>query len=205
VERAALGASPVVFDFVRALPAAEVVRGALGAERACRFAELAPGRGGGLGIGALPPRERFECGRNAWVAPVVLEDLELQPRYCVRQPAVEGGPLRVRFRDVPLGQRLVFYGGLYYEDERMRQGADVHARVLAGATGGTAPALRGGAGGERALLHMTHRDGDGWKRVEVATGGGASDVTVEVSSSSAHKRTFCWAASTRSGAVRSGR
>ncbi|HMI94376.1 MAG TPA: hypothetical protein VK509_23550, partial [Polyangiales bacterium] len=153
-------------------------------------AELAPGRGGGLGIGALAPRERFECGRGAWVAAVVLEDLELQPRHCIRQPATQRGPLRVSFSDVPLGQRLVFYGGLYYEDERMRHGADVHARVLAVASGAT-----------RELLHMTHRDGDGWKRIEVSTGGGRAQVMVEVSSRDASKRTFCWAASTRSDAL----
>ena len=39
-------------------------------------------------------------------------------------------PLRLTFRDVPLAHRFVFYGGLYYEHERMRRGAPVHARVL---------------------------------------------------------------------------
>jgi hypothetical protein len=194
VERAALGASPVLFDFTRALRSAEVASGPRERERSCRLGELAPGRGGGLGLGALAPRERFECGRGAWVAAVVLEDLALQPRYCVRQPPVERGPLRVRFRDVPLGQRLVFYGGLYYEDERMRRGADVHARVLASVGDAT-----------RELLKMTHRDGEGWKRLELATGGGRADVTVEVTSSSTNKRTFCWAASTRTGMPGKGR
>jgi hypothetical protein len=194
VERAALGASPVLFDFASALRTAEVAHGPSDNARVCRLGELAPGRGGGLGLGALAPRERFECGRGAWVAAVVLEDLALQPRHCVRQPPIQRGPLRVRFRDVPLGQRLVFYGGLYYEDERMRRGPDVHAHVRLHANGG-----------ERQLLHMTHVDGDGWKRLEVATGGGRADVTVEVSSSSTHKRTFCWSASTRSGAPGSGR
>ena len=189
VERAKLDPSRVLFDFVRALPAAEVVLVTGEGEVPCKLVTRSPGRGGGLGLGALPPRQRFECGRGTWVAQVVLEDLALQPRHCVRQPPAPGGTLRVRYPAVPLGQRVVFYGGLYYEDERMREGPEVKARVLLGERGQ-----------ERALLHMTHRDGDGWKRIEAASPGGEGSVTIEVSAATAHKRTFCWAATTRSGA-----
>jgi hypothetical protein len=182
VERARLAPSKVVFDLVRALPEAEVSVSAGGREHTCRLGTFPPGRGGGLGLGALPPRERFECGRGPWVAQVVLEDLDLRPRYCVRQPPAPGGITRVRIPNVPLANRFVFYGGLYYEDERMRERPDVHARVLAG---------------DHELLAMTHHDGDGWKRAEAPTPSGTSDLTIEVTSSVAEKRTFCWSASTR--------
>jgi hypothetical protein len=182
VERAALPARKVVFDLVRALPDAEVSIVADGRERACKLGTFAPGRGGGLGLGALPTRERFDCGRGLWIAAVVLEDLALQPRYCVRQPPAAGAVTRVRLHDVPLADRFVFYGGLYYEDERMRERPDVHARVLAG---------------DHELLRMTHHDGDGWKRTEAPTPGGTADITVEVSAPVAEKRTFCWTATTR--------
>ena len=182
VERAALPARSVVFDLVRALPDAEVSILANGREHACKLGTFMPGRGGGLGLGALPTRERFDCGRGPWIAAVVLEDLDLHPHYCVRQPPAAGGVTRVRLHDVPLGSRFVFYGGLYYEDERMRERPDVHIRVLAA---------------DRELLHMTHHDGDGWKKAEAPTPAGTADITVEVTSPTPDKRTFCWTATTR--------
>jgi hypothetical protein len=182
VERAKLAPSNVVFDLVRALPAADVSVGVGDRERACRLGTFPPGRGGGLGLGALPTRERFECGRGLWVAQVVLEDLHLQPRYCVRQPPAPGGITRVRIPNVPLANRFVFYGGLYYEDERMRERPDVHVRVLAN---------------DHQLLAMTHHDGDGWKKLEAPTPAGNADLTIEVTSPTPDKRTLCWSATTR--------
>jgi hypothetical protein len=118
---------------------------------------------------------------------VVLEDLSLQPRYCVFQPAATLEPLRVTFRDVPLGDQLVFYGGLYSEDERMRAGAPITARILINAV----PAAT-----------LVHADGDGWKRLAIPTAAGRAEVAIEVSASSTAKRRFCWDATSRSTSAR---
>jgi hypothetical protein len=101
----------------------------------------------------------------------------------------EGGrePLTVRFDDLDLGDRLVVYAGLYYEDERMRRGAPVELAIrLDGAPLGS----------------LTHRDGDGWKRLDLplpaARPRGSLELTV--TSSQTARRSLCWAASVRSAA-----
>jgi len=118
---------------------------------------------------------------------VVLEDLALQPRDCIFQPVTTPNPLRVTFHDVPLGGQLVFYGGLYSEDERMRRGVPITARISVD---------------ERPVANFVHRDGDGWKRLAVATPGGSGDVAIEVSASASSKRRFCWNATTRNATER---
>ena len=154
----------------------------------CPLRTLAPPRGGGLGKGVIPPGKRFVCNAKSargFVAPVVLEDLALAPRYCTFHPALKRGPVRVTFANVPLADELVFHAGLYYEDERHGKGAPVHMRVLID-------------GAERGSL--THRDGDGWVRFTVPTPAHApATVTIEVDSSRPHKRGFCWAGSVRTG------
>jgi hypothetical protein len=184
LQRWRLGPSSVKSDLVALLPRAHVRQGA----RDCAWQRLQPPRGGGLGRGVLPPVERFQCaGRGAsWVAPVVLEDLSLAPRHCVLQPPGGREPLTVRFDDLELADRLVVYAGLYYEDERMRQGAPVKLAItLDGAPLGT----------------LTHRDGDGWKRLELPLPAGRSRGSLEltVTSSQSARRNLCWAASLRSG------
>jgi hypothetical protein len=47
---------------------------------------------------------------------------------------------------------------------------------------------------------MRHADGDGWKRLEIATEPGRGAVAFEVTTRNPLKRTFCWAATTRSSA-----
>lgn len=181
VERFALAPPAVRDDLVQrvAAGAAEVAFGA----RACRYGEGPLPRGGGLGVGVLPPRERYQCdGAGNWVAAVVLEDLAIRPRHCVYQPPGVGRPTRVVLRDVPLSEQLVFYGGLYYEHERMRQGAPVVATVLANG---------------RALGALTHRDGEGWVKRAWTTQPGRADVAIEVAGTSRKQRAFCWAASVR--------
>ena len=184
-----LGKSPVRYDFVEHLREAEVTLVRRGKTFACGLQRHPAPRGGGLGFGTLPPTERFDCGLRSttWVAPVVLEDLDLSARHCIYTPPAGHEPLRVTFRDVPLGERIVFYGGLYYEHERMREGGPVLARVLVD-------------GNE--LGKMTHRDGDGWKRLTLPTRGGRGDVTVEVSAEKSRQRSFCWTASVREGSER---
>lgn len=184
-----LGKSRVRFDFARELARAEVsvLRG--DGERACEWRTQRAGRGGALGAGVLAPRDRFVCkGEGVWVAPVVMEDLDLQPRYCVYQPALgQGGRLRVRFREVPLGDQLVLYAGVYYEHERMREGGPIELHV--------------NLDGRRAAA-LTHRDGDGWKRLALPTARGTAELGFEVTANEPRRRHFCWSATTRDGSAR---
>jgi hypothetical protein len=178
VERYELGRSSVRSDLVDRIAGAEVSWGS----RPCPLKRLAPPRGGGLGNGVLPPLERFQCDSSTWLAEVVLEDLSITPRRCVFQPPGVGTPTRVLLRDVELSEQLVFYGGLYYEHERMRQGAPVIATVIAN---------------DKPIGTFTHRDGDGWKKLEWKTQPGRVDLAIEVRSTSRKQRGFCWAASVR--------
>jgi hypothetical protein len=179
VERYDLGPATVRSDLVDRLGSAEVSSGS----RPCPKKRLPPARGGGLGNGVLPPVERFQCdGAGTWIAEVVLEDLGITPRRCVFQPPGVGAPTRVLLRDVELSEQLVLYGGLYYEHERMRQGAPVVVTVLAN---------------DRPLGTLTHHDGDGWEKLALATQPGRVDLAIEVRSTSRKQRGFCWAASVR--------
>jgi hypothetical protein len=188
VSRYELGESRVLYHFAENLPAAEIAIVDKQRLRPCRVGRLPAPSGGGLGTGFLPPGDRIGCGgseRSVWVGRVVLEDLALQPRDCIFQPVATPNPLRVTFRDVPLGSQLVFYGGLYAEDERMRRGVPITARILID---------------EHPVANFVHRDGDGWKRMAVATPGGRGDVAIEVTATLSNKRRFCWNATTRSAA-----
>ena len=179
VERYELGPSSVRSDLVDRIASAEVSLGS----RPCPHKRLPLARGGGLGYGVLPPIERFQCdGAGTWLAEVVLEDLSITPRRCVFQPPGVGSPTRVLLRGVELSDQLVFYGGLYYEHERMRQGEPVVATVLANGT---------------PIGTLTHRDGDGWKKLALKTQPGTVDLAIEVRSASRKQRGFCWAASVR--------
>ena len=182
LRRYALGPSPVLADLTAGVREAVVESGVDRGGKACSLRKYRLPRGGGLGLGVLLPVERFACEGGGWVAPVVQEDLALEPRYCVRQGVSRGRPLRVTLPPAPLGKRLVLYGGLYYEDERMRQGAPVDVRVL----------IDG-----HELGRLRHRDGDGWRRSAWRTPAGMGAVTIEVSSDSTRERSYCWAATTR--------
>ncbi len=190
VTRSLLPPSGMAFDLVQNLRQARVTLTQRGAQTQCAWRRLGPARGGGLGIGVVPPIERFVCDtrrRWLWVAPVVVEDLHLQPRYCVWQHPAGAEPVRVTYSDVPLADHIVFYGGLYYEHERDLRGAPVRVGIHVNG---------------RSVGAMLHRDGDGWKRVVFPTGQGphatkTGEIVVEVSCQRPHRRGFCWAASTR--------
>ncbi|MFW6051416.1 MAG: hypothetical protein ACODAU_09590 [Myxococcota bacterium] len=183
-----LGPIPVRYDLVAGVRDAEVSLVRNGAEQPCRW-RASGSRGGGLFQGPATPSARFVCDPSRpwlWVAPTVIEDLDLAPRHCVWQHPQGPEPVRVRYRDVPLGDRIVLYAGLYYDHERRRTGGPVHVTVrVNGETAG----------------RMTHRDGDGWKRMEVSTAdlGERGSVTIDVSAPDPHLRSLCWAATVREG------
>lgn len=191
VLRYSLGKRRVLSDLVQALPSAEVTIWQNGAPETCPRRSGGVPRGGALGRPVLMPvPERFECDpRRPWlfVASVVMEDLSNTPRFCVWQHPQGQDPISVRFTDVPLGQELVLYGGVYYEHERMREGGPVQLDVYIDGR------RRGG---------MTHRDGEGFRRVVMQSGTSADqrgEVRIEVRAQNPDRRSFCWSATTRAG------
>ena len=198
VLRYKLGKSPVLLDLVSALSSADVSIWQDGAPQRCPRRTGGVPRGGGLGRPVLMPiAERFECDpRRPWlfVGNIVMEDLSNTPRYCVWQHPQGNDPVTVRFSDVPLGDEIVFYGGVYYEHERMREGGPIQVDVYVDGR------RRGG---------MTHRDGEGFRRVVMPSATSATqrgEVKIEVRAKNPDKRSFCWAATTRRklGELRSG-
>lgn len=189
VLRYKLGKSTVLLDLVQALPSAEVSVWRDGGLRRCPRRTGGVPRGGGLGRPVLLPiAERFECDASQpwlFVGSIVMEDLSNTPRHCVWQHPQGRDPVTVRYTDVPLGEELVFYGGIYYEHERMRQGGPVQVDISIDGQ------RRGG---------MTHRDGEGFRRIVVGTGATAAqrgEVRVDVRAPEPRHRSFCWSASTR--------
>jgi len=182
--------STVLYDLTREIKRAEVSIVQRGAEKRCPLLRSRPPPGGGLGQGVLAPQERFVCDSARpwlWVAPIVIEDLELKPRYCIWQHPAGEEPIRVTFHNVPLGETIRFYAGLYYEDERYRKGGPVHAVIL--------------VNGEK-VAEMVHRDGDGYKALTASTQKRTNKtetgvIAIEVTAPQTHKRSFCWAASVR--------
>ncbi|HEX2675927.1 MAG TPA: hypothetical protein VHM19_04790 [Polyangiales bacterium] len=185
VLRYALGKSPVLFDFVDALPSAHASLG----DQPCPYHKGGVPRGGGLGKGVLYPlAESFECDpRRPWifVGRVVLEDLELRPRRCIWQHPAGDQPVSSTFDDVPFGEALVLYAGIYYEHERMRDGGPAQLAVqINGTPRGT----------------LVHHDGAGFQRLSIDThdlAGTRGQVRIEISAHNPDRRSMCWAATTR--------
>lgn len=193
-----LGQSEVLYDLVKEVKSAEVTMVRRGSREVCPLLSLLPASGGGLGQGVLPPRELFACDSPRpwlWVAPVVMENMSLEPRYCVWQHPAGKEPIRVSYRDVPLGEWMRFYGGLYYEHERDLKGGPVKAVIR----------IDG-----KQIAEMIHRDGDGWKALSAPTRESTDprkrgEITIEVTAPRPHERSFCWAASVRRGSQTRGR
>ena len=182
VRRWDLGPSPVRFDLTSSVQHAKVRQGT----RPCPW-RTRPVSGGGLGRGPLRPAGHHFCGPQPWlfVGETVNEDLELLPRHCVWQHPAAGEPVVATYEAIPLGDRLVLYAGLYSEHERMEEHPPVRIRVE--------------VDGEP-VGSMTHRDGDGWRRIEVAMPARErGDVAIVVEADAPHLRTLCWAATTRAG------
>jgi len=204
IRRWDLGPSPVRANLIDRLPTARVSVGEDGVGNVggappsspCPWRRRGQGRGGGLGAGPFTPAERFECDPRRpwlWVGETVVEDLDLAPRRCIWQHPDGTRPVTTIFPDLPLGDRIVLYAGLYYEHERDREGGPVVVEV----------AVDGAPVGR-----LVHRDGDGWKRLEALTRAPAEaeadpdargTVSVSVTAENPRFRSLCWAATTRAG------
>jgi hypothetical protein len=187
VQRFDLGPSPVVVDLVDALPSAHVELATPAGPLDCSWKDRVSGAArGGLGFGPMPPRQRFVCEATkvtAWVGVTMLEDLSLAPRRCIFQHPQGPKPVSVAYDDVHLGSRLVLYAGLDYHQERDEKGAPVTLRVFVD---------------DREIGRIVHKDGEGWKRYELATRRDTDpvrgDLRFEVSAANQAKRAFCWSA-----------
>lgn len=188
IERRRLRGAPVLFDFVDALEGASASRG----ERTCDLTR-ARASGGGLGNGPVMAASHFSCGGDP-IGQTVIEDLRFEPRRCISMRPSGMGPATLRYDEVPLGEALVITAGLHWVDERHHVEPD-HAG---------SPVLLSVRAGDRSIAELTHRDGDGWARYEVAVPedlrGTTRSLSFVVSSEQSHDRSFCWAGRSLGGA-----
>lgn len=191
VERWDLPPPRVLYDFTDQVARAHAFRRDGDApETACRLVPSRGGAPGGLPAGPQTTPNHFECGSSSepwlWVGATVNEDLELRPRRSIYQHPVEGGAISLVFDDVPLGDAIVLYSGVWWEFERTRDGAPITMVIR--------------LDGEE-IGRGVHRDGDGWARMEAtipdARRGGRGTLRFEVSTTGAYHRSYSWQASMR--------
>ncbi len=184
IRRYDLGEPSVRYDLVEHLADAQVTLNGNPCPRVNR-----PNSTGGAFRGPAIPRERFHCGPEDYfyIGQTVLEDLDLTPRYCVwTHPHRDQSVQAVRY-EIPNSERFVFYSGMEYGSARELHGGAVTVDVAF---------YRGDVLLEEGYLD-THRDGDGWKRVERAVPEGADGVEVRIFAVDPGHRWFCWAGSLR--------
>jgi hypothetical protein len=115
----------------------------------------------------------------------VADDAAFRPRRCIWAQPTAGGPLRIRFRGVPVGRVVRGHGLIPWLVGRDARGTPISLAIA--------------VGGER-IGTFVYRDGDGWKPFQFETKGHAGrteEVVFEVTSASVHDRHFCFQADTR--------
>jgi len=178
----------VIYDFVdHVAPAFADVRGT-DPPISCLYNTRAQVIAGGLGGHPTFPRERFECGSNAFfsVGVTVIADEEFRPRRCIWSHPFARGEVITRFHNVPLGDVIRGHGGMYWITERDKRGPPVSLTVR--------------VDGDPIGAYL-HKDGDGWSTFELDLGAHrraqAASVELAVSSSNNFERHFCFEADTR--------
>lgn len=142
---------------------------------------------GGLGAGPAVPEYRFMCPSGGFAGVTVMSPSDYSARRCIYVPPAGGATvMRLTFRDVAFGKILTGHHTIYVEaDYAGNHGTPV---VLAFSSRG------------QSLGKFTRRDGQGWTPFETDTrdlDGQTADLVAEVSSGSAHRRVYCFEASTR--------
>ncbi|GMV18218.1 MAG: hypothetical protein HS104_01215 [Polyangiaceae bacterium] len=154
----------------------------------CAWNPRAPVSTGGLGGNPTFPAERFMCPGGEWFfagVTVIDDHMEYRPRRCIWAHPPQGGPLRLRFANVPLGKQIRGYGGMPWLVFRDSVGAppiELEVRV-----------------GGQSIGTYVHRDEAGFAPFSFDTGrqGQSAEVEIEVRSSSAKDRHFCFQADSR--------
>jgi hypothetical protein len=196
VERWELPAPSVTYDFTDHVGSAHAfLRNGESTETECRSIASIGATPGGLSAGPQTTANHFECGGFSepwlWVGATVNEDLELRPRRSIYQHPVEGGTIALAFDDVPLGESIVLYSGLWWEFERTRDGSPITMVIRLGL----------GDGAWEEIGRAVHHDGDGWSRMEAsipeARRGTRGNVRFEVSAEGAYHRSYSWSATMR--------
>ncbi len=190
VERWTLPPPRVTYDFTEHATTARVARVRDGVQTECRVVASLGDSGAGLSAGPIAPAGRHVCGSGGepwlWVGATTTEDLELRARRCVYQHPQGEEPIVATYDDVPLGDSIVLYAGLWWEHERSLDGGTVTMTIR--------------VDGEE-VGRGIHHDGDGWSRMEAAVPearrGTRGSVSFEVMTESAYHRTYCWAATMR--------
>ncbi len=193
LERWTLPPPRVTYDFTEHALEAHAARVRDGGESECRVVASLGETGAGLSAGPQAPAGRQVCGGGSepwlWVGPTTTEDLELRPRRCVYQHPQGEEPIILTYDDVPLGEAIVLYAGLWWEHERSLDGGNVTMVIR--------------VDGEE-IGRAVHHDGDGWSRMEASVPenrrGTRGSVRFAVTTDSAYHRTYCWAGTMR-GAV----
>lgn len=181
---------PVLYDFVSEIEAgaAEVSTATKQGPASCPYTTRAKVTNGDLHGHPTWPARRHDCpGGGDWffVGATVVEDEGYRPRRCAWAHPSDGGPLTIRFEDVPLGKRIRGHGALSYWLERESHGAPIE--LVASVDG--AP-----------IGKFVHEDGQGWKAFEFSTearAGQRGTVEFSISSRRAWRREFCFEASVR--------
>jgi len=139
---------------------------------------------------AVPPH-RFQC-ENVGVGPVVTQEHEFRPRYCVAAtPMVAPRAVRVRFKDVPFGKKIVVHHMIQKSFENPKY-APVSARYWA--------ELAEERMAERTIGTTVFRDGPGFTEVtfetpDLATKTGV--LAVDIQAASQEARHYCFEVTTR--------
>lgn len=156
-------------------------------ERACSFTDRTRPSTGGLPGHPAYPRARFRCsgGEAFFVGVTILDDQNYRPRRCIfAHPPRQGGPLRLRFGNVPLGRKITGYAGLPYLIFRDGVGAPVTIRAFVNG---------------RKIGESAHLDEAGFSpfHFELTSASGTGEVRFEISSSESQNRHFCFSAEMR--------
>jgi hypothetical protein len=176
----------VVFDFTDHVSPEHlsVFEGA----KTCAWNPRAPVSNGNLGGNPTFPAQRFMCPAGEWFfagVTVIDDQHEYRPRRCIWAHPPPGGPLRLRFANVPLGKKIRGYGGMPWMIFRDSVGAppvELEVRV-----------------GGQSIGTYVHRDEQGWAPFSFDTGreGQSAEVEIEVRSSTVKDRHFCFQADSR--------
>jgi hypothetical protein len=153
-----------------------------GIDEVCPFSDSAPMSAGNLGGDPTSPRVRFNCpgGSFHWVGVTIIDDERYGPRRCIWAPPNSVGPIVLRFRQVPLGKKLIGHAGAPWLMVRDGVGPPISLSV---------------AGSRGILGSIAAKDTDGWIRFEWDTRNlenTTSDLQLAVVGTAHLEQRFCF-------------